>query len=487
MPDVKIRSSCDTCLTTKVKCSQTKPACARCLQHGRECVYSQYRKIGRPSARSLGATIGRTDQLPKERVGNSGRRLKRSQHQHSPRSPDESLSRGGAPLLPASVSSDPLGSCINPSHLTNPCAIPVPKTAPRPILDELDDGDRSASSARGSALSLDRNMSDSEIAASLATGLEYGIGEVDWTALESVFDGSAPQESSFPAQQQQQHFGRVAPSSWGTQQHSPGLATPRRTPQIERLFFSLPDEHSLFGGCSAAMDGQPANDPLCQPTIASHSDLSPLGELDLFAPSTRCTSHCYAGLTSQLARISEVQAPGSNVALDVLLNLDGQVSPARDKILRCQFCLAGSGCAQTLMLLTLVVANVLSLFENSCGPADDEGASGIDSGCVMGGPSPISGSSTPGSSDLRHGLPSTTRALMLGDLPLNESVKRAFSRRLVRMYLDRQRRVVRQLHQLLRRTEGDNTSFKVTEDLLQDVRGRVERFIGFITLTTRLE
>ncbi|KAK4459521.1 hypothetical protein QBC42DRAFT_274221 [Cladorrhinum samala] len=62
MTDVKLRSSCDFCLSTKVKCSQTKPSCARCERQGQECIYSQYRRIGRPSTKSAarGAARGAT-------------------------------------------------------------------------------------------------------------------------------------------------------------------------------------------------------------------------------------------------------------------------------------------------------------------------------------------------------------------------------------------------------------------------------------------
>ncbi|KAI0508955.1 hypothetical protein F5B22DRAFT_618706 [Xylaria bambusicola] len=49
MAEAKYRSSCDACLGAKIKCTREKPACLRCNERGRECVYSQYRKIGRPS------------------------------------------------------------------------------------------------------------------------------------------------------------------------------------------------------------------------------------------------------------------------------------------------------------------------------------------------------------------------------------------------------------------------------------------------------
>ena len=48
-PDsVKYRLSCDRCQNGKVRCSQDKPSCKRCVQRGAVCVYSPLRRIGRP-------------------------------------------------------------------------------------------------------------------------------------------------------------------------------------------------------------------------------------------------------------------------------------------------------------------------------------------------------------------------------------------------------------------------------------------------------
>jgi hypothetical protein len=50
METPKSRASCDTCLSAKIECSQTKPACLRCASmHGQVCVYNRYRRIGCPT------------------------------------------------------------------------------------------------------------------------------------------------------------------------------------------------------------------------------------------------------------------------------------------------------------------------------------------------------------------------------------------------------------------------------------------------------
>ena len=43
----KLRESCDSCLIAKVKCSKTRPLCARCLSNGAPCGYSPSSRAGR--------------------------------------------------------------------------------------------------------------------------------------------------------------------------------------------------------------------------------------------------------------------------------------------------------------------------------------------------------------------------------------------------------------------------------------------------------
>ncbi|KAI1294340.1 hypothetical protein F5Y03DRAFT_373140 [Xylaria venustula] len=44
----RLRASCDECQVLKVRCSQEKPACSRCLKFRVPCVYSPLRRMGRP-------------------------------------------------------------------------------------------------------------------------------------------------------------------------------------------------------------------------------------------------------------------------------------------------------------------------------------------------------------------------------------------------------------------------------------------------------
>jgi len=44
----KVRQSCDTCQTSKIRCGQERPSCRRCTKYNIECVYSASRRAGRP-------------------------------------------------------------------------------------------------------------------------------------------------------------------------------------------------------------------------------------------------------------------------------------------------------------------------------------------------------------------------------------------------------------------------------------------------------
>lgn len=44
---IRLRASCNSCNESKVRCSQSKPTCARCERHGTECIYGLSRRTHR--------------------------------------------------------------------------------------------------------------------------------------------------------------------------------------------------------------------------------------------------------------------------------------------------------------------------------------------------------------------------------------------------------------------------------------------------------
>ncbi|KAI0135274.1 hypothetical protein F4814DRAFT_16725 [Daldinia grandis] len=55
MTSPKVRSSCDSCGSAKVKCDRSRPRCRRCVTLGTECIYGISRKLGRAPRRGLSA------------------------------------------------------------------------------------------------------------------------------------------------------------------------------------------------------------------------------------------------------------------------------------------------------------------------------------------------------------------------------------------------------------------------------------------------
>jgi len=61
-PGAVLRSSCDVCAASKVKCTQERPVCRRCASSGAACVYGVSRKHGRkrpPSQKDAGKSMRR--------------------------------------------------------------------------------------------------------------------------------------------------------------------------------------------------------------------------------------------------------------------------------------------------------------------------------------------------------------------------------------------------------------------------------------------
>ena len=49
MSTVKLRESCESCASCKVKCTKEKPSCSRCVARGLDCQYGESRRCGRAS------------------------------------------------------------------------------------------------------------------------------------------------------------------------------------------------------------------------------------------------------------------------------------------------------------------------------------------------------------------------------------------------------------------------------------------------------
>ncbi|KAL4784958.1 aflatoxin regulatory protein-domain-containing protein [Aspergillus varians] len=72
-PTVKLRGSCHACALSKLKCSQDKPTCARCIKRGTTCQYLASKRAGRKQGSRTGSlkTSSKTDHRSTTSVGGS--------------------------------------------------------------------------------------------------------------------------------------------------------------------------------------------------------------------------------------------------------------------------------------------------------------------------------------------------------------------------------------------------------------------------------
>lgn len=231
-------------------------------------------------------------------------------------------------------------------------------------------------------------------------------------------------------------------------------------------------------------------------SLLPHQTSSRACDMDLYSvPRSRCTMQCYVNLNTLLTDMSDTSLVGtkdSRVTLDVLLYLEQRISKVRDRSLGCSVCMVTRVYAQTLMLITMVVENLLGLFESSCAAGDGNGdgyptrsspAYGRLDQQLVG----VSVLERP--TRARHSLPDTRESLTVGTIQMDDSVKVAFSRWVVRLYLDRQLVVAKELRVLLcrERVGGENAILKVTAELLVDIENRLESLVGFMVIVSSRE
>jgi hypothetical protein len=469
----KIRSSCDDCLKTKVKCGQTKPSCTRCITHGRQCVYSQSRKPGRPSKAISEANWSKDQQrTAKDTKRKSLKQSRRQSIQNNART-DGQVRQNQRPPTPRSASNSIIGTHLN-GLPTNSLSLNtlVTQFANSGVESDTDAHIENATSViGGSTFPSNDNVASADRLTDFFTPLNYSMENIDWSNWESVFDASA---SLSPIQNNAQvrtpnklHHGNqshlddpfpgvISPSNPESGDSSKGNLLNGLYPSppqsaagrvFSRPSFSAGSTFGLLETLALERQVKPATN------IIQHSSRTPLSHNRDFIPSSistsgsRCTNQCHFNLTNQLTEITEFQVKGSSIALDVLLGLDDQVRKTRAKTLACSFCLAAPRFPQTLMLLTMVLGDLLSLFERSF-------------------------------EDLLVNMVPLT----VGELKLNEIVKVDFSQQLIRMYLEVQEKAVRQLRSLLESGERGNVSSKFTSELLEDLSGRLGRSVAYITL-----
>lgn len=249
--------------------------------------------------------------------------------------------------------------------------------------------------------------------------------------------------------------------------------------------------------------------------LSSHSvDLLPLvlepGPVSAWSPSSndesqlyrkhdmRCVLRCQTILTWQLGEFSEFQDSDSILAFDRLLALDARVRSSLHTVLSCGFCMDWSRCGQILLLSVIIISNLHQLFERGCGAVDGVFRSDLIKNPISNqrrsNHASLSGFSPPSTGD-KHRVHSNTpwqesssdfdanyRHLLIGEIRVDEGTKEAFQHLLLHIYLNRQQHHVQQVEKLLNGMEIKNVNCKVAQDLIKNIKDKLDIFRGFLSL-----
>lgn len=192
---------------------------------------------------------------------------------------------------------------------------------------------------------------------------------VDWAGLDDCFDGDLSNHVTVNETQiVEAHRDGAYVNNLGLNEifvehmsrscseassHSSSYETPLSTiyPSPTRSMENLLSTHTPFfldGVCS----GQPSSPTPEVPQAAStfyrifpvSTTSTRAGASNLLSDTQipRCTSQCQLVLTSQLINIAELQDKEAVVALDMLLNLEGEIRSAQNTVMSCDSCLVGA-------------------------------------------------------------------------------------------------------------------------------------------------
>ncbi|KAF2152728.1 hypothetical protein K461DRAFT_268626 [Myriangium duriaei CBS 260.36] len=507
MTEPKIRSSCDSCLGSKVKCDQTRPSCSRCDQHGQQCVYSHYRKIGRPSLKSVSSSTKQAEARCNHKSSVEHRHTHKSKKQHRLRHSDPhsapSLSHEQADQRQSQGRNPPFGPCmpIDARHDQSAPLSPITSNSTRPSL--CSEMTMLSPASWESALQAGPSISDTEPLVNGHGDDLSSLVSADWEALNDIFnlpDLSIP-DLTVPLGMGQKDQHAAANPDFVTLPYSPPQSTksacitppnipaqPITTTASSSLDFSTAYSNPLLTAANPLQSKQPFDSLFSDLTpLASgtHSPVSAGGpglqtpsrsfDPTLFSWPTQpalelgCVEKCHNRLNTFIAYMINYQTDDLSLSVDFLLKLDEQVRLERSKALRCTACMEKARRGHTLMLITMLAEKVMVLFERERALA------------LQNAKTTASSATSCGSTNSSINKP---RPLVIGDMQLDSTTKCSLVRRLLSLSFQRQLDAFAQVEAMLEGAHDSDISSRITRDLLADLEKRacyllgVQDFIG---------
>jgi len=469
----RVRTACDRCQGSKVRCSRGKPACWRCYQNGQQCVYSPFRKIGRPS-KQVSSNSKRTDvhddveeaiQIDQQTIMEANdldldwSDLNEETEQQSHTMEIETELDAATQLAFSSSSqrhmqSQPITMAQPFQHWTL-----MPTLAP----DQL--------------CHFDINGSETQI--STVTTPSWECSDRTETSPSNPSDSS-----DFPYSPKSSNTTQPRNSNWGATIYdglcgrlhsaSSSISTLAST-EIEAVDFAkhllngqskpraaataLSNSHSKLSSHlqpispdSNLLDSEAKHRPPC-PTQQRHD--------------TQCSSECYPALSKILARLTDWDAEREDIPLEPLLRLDEELQYIMKRAMACSSCCRGKlGNQSIIMLRILALDHLLRLFEKQQDRSQKPTTRTFPTGPA----------NLPGSRQSFQGIfPWTEEPLLLGKYTVSDKVKATVLRQLVLAFVEK---LVATLSEL----EGEiDVSLKdFNRRIAREMVGEIGRRAGFI-------
>lgn len=429
----RVRTACDRCQGSKVRCSRGKPACWRCYQNGQQCVYSPFRKIGRPSKQVASNSKSRADVHDDlEEAVQVGQQAIMGAYNTDWRDLNEETAQqihdmGIDTDLNATTHlafSDSSQRHMQPQPITMAHSFqrwPVmPTLAPEQLRHF--------------------HMNGSETQFNTVTTPSWEYSDRTETSPSNLSDSSdfsySPQSSSI-IQPQDGDWSTITYD--GLRGRSKSAASSMSTPistDLEAIDFAkhpLNGQSKLHAAANALSNSHSKSSHL-QPILADSKSPDSEAKRRALYPTqqsndAQCSSECYPALSKILARLTDWDAEREDIPLEPLLRLDEELQYTMKKVIACSCCCRGkSGNQAIIMLRILALDNLLRLFEKK---QDRSQKPTVEAFLI--GPA-----SSPGSiQNFQEIFPWTEEPLLLGKYTVSDKVKATVLRQLVLAFVEK--------------------------------------------------
>jgi hypothetical protein len=483
LKNLKLRTSCDTCQTAKVKCSQAKPVCSRCLQHGIKCIYSPVKRIGRPPKSS--AEVPERSKTAAEGVEYpTARKTPSSNQEDVTRWPSDSMDVDFQYPTPQSLSCTL--SDTNPRQILtdweNYSAGKSAESFSAVLQQGSGDGYgdlnkffEDTSTALTSAYSATANPFDplwdfsAEVNVEISPADSEVTSSLPFKALGTEVGDLSKPGNGIQFQQQSEFSGGLsgeASTRIGMERHE---ASAGQDGDVSRLF-----NFDMFKSLSRK-----------SPALGSANDDSGQGGPEPPIPiatlsTDPCTAGCCQSLMKSLFQLSEgLTVTSGPPPLDVVLSIERETHLDKDRVLTCKSCLCNN--RSSILLLTMVMerlVQVLEMGDRTVATTTTESTDrhGLARGFSMSGKR-CQGQWDPYASSQLNPLLETECLLLIGDFEVNEATKRRFLKRLWKSQLRGLLAMLKDIEQAVK-VDLRDINHRLAKEMTIDVRRRLESLTG---------